>query len=99
MMQEDHGLARRKEGFSSMSATSLPLDGVRALEKSGALAGRLAGLLLADQGAAVFALDRDGSGEEDVDHYLNRGKNLVPARVLAADENADILIEIGRAHV
>jgi crotonobetainyl-CoA:carnitine CoA-transferase CaiB-like acyl-CoA transferase len=83
-----------------MSEPFLPLQGVRVLERSGALAARLAGLLLADQGAAVFALDRDGAGEENVDHYLNRGKNLVPARVLAADESADIVIgdnDIGEA--
>src|SRR5271168_3501056 len=75
-----------------MSESSLPLQGVRVLERSGALAGRLTGLLLADQGAAVFALDRDDTAEENIDQYLNRGKNLVPAPVLAADDNADILI-------
>jgi len=75
-----------------MSESSLPLQGVRVLERSGALAGRLTGLLLADQGAAVFALDRDDAAEENIDQYLNRGKNLVPAHVLAEDENADILI-------
>jgi hypothetical protein len=73
-------------------STSLPLQGVRVLERSCALAARLAGLLLADQGAAVFALDRDDAAEENIDHYLNRGKNLVPARMLVADENADIHI-------
>jgi crotonobetainyl-CoA:carnitine CoA-transferase CaiB-like acyl-CoA transferase len=66
-----------------MSEPFLPLQGVRVLERSGALAARLAGLLLADQGAAVFALDRDSAGEENIDCYLNRGKNLVPASVLA----------------
>ena len=85
-----------------MSESSLPLQGVRVLERSGALAGRLTGLLLADQGAAVFALDRDDPAEENIDQYLNRGKNLVPAHVLAADENADILIgdnDIGEARL
>jgi len=85
-----------------MSESSLPLQGVRVLERSGALAGRLTGLLLADQGAAVFALDRDDAAEENIDQYLNRGKNLVPAHVLAADENADILIadnDIGAARL
>jgi crotonobetainyl-CoA:carnitine CoA-transferase CaiB-like acyl-CoA transferase len=89
-----------KEGFSSVSETSLPLQGVRVLERSGALAGRLTGLLLADQGAAVFALDPGDTAEENIDQYLNRGKNLVPAHVLAADENPDILIgdnDIGEA--
>jgi hypothetical protein len=75
-----------------VSETSLPLQGVRVLERSGTLAGRLAGLLLADQGAAVFVLDRDDAAEENIDHYLNRGKKLVSARALAADENADIHI-------
>src|SRR5271155_4736148 len=75
-----------------MSESSLPLQGVRVLERSGALAGRLTGLLLADQGAAVFALDRDDAGAENIDAYLNRGKNLVPPRALTADENADIVI-------
>jgi len=83
-----------------MSESSLPLEGVRVLERSGALAGRLTGLLLADQGAAVFALDHDDAAEENIDQYLNRGKNLVPAHVLAADENADILIgDIGAARL
>jgi crotonobetainyl-CoA:carnitine CoA-transferase CaiB-like acyl-CoA transferase len=52
-----------------MSETSFPLQGVRALERSCALAAPLAGLLLADQGAAVFALDGDDVGEENIDHY------------------------------
>src|SRR5271156_653535 len=83
-----------------MPESSLPLQGVRVLERSGALAGRLTGLLLADQGAAVFALDHDDAAEENIDQYLNRGKNLVPAHVLAADENADILIgDIGAARL
>src|ERR1700691_397597 len=81
-----------KEGFSFMSESSLPLQGVRVLERSGALAGRLTGRLLADQGAAVFALDRDDAAEENIDQYLNRGKNLVPAQVRAADENAAIFM-------
>jgi hypothetical protein len=36
----------------------LPLQGIRVLARSNTLAVRLAGLLLADQGAEVFALSR-----------------------------------------
>jgi hypothetical protein len=75
-----------------MSETSLPLKGIRVLETNGLLATRLAGLLLADQGAEVFALERDDAEREDIDCYLNRGKNLAAAPVLAGVESADILI-------
>jgi hypothetical protein len=48
-----------------VSDTSLPLQ---VLERGCALAAQLAGPLLADQGAAVFALDPSDVGEENIDH-------------------------------
>jgi crotonobetainyl-CoA:carnitine CoA-transferase CaiB-like acyl-CoA transferase len=75
-----------------MSEASLPLQGVRVLEGSGLLAAQLAGLLLADQGAEVFALARDDAEQESIDGYLNRGKKLVPAPALAGVDSVDVLI-------
>jgi CoA-transferase family III len=76
---------------------SLPLDGIRVCERSRTLAGRLAGLLLADQGAEVFALPRARSAQEGLDDYLDRNKTLLPDIELAALANSDILINDGKA--
>ena len=62
----------------------LPLQGIRVLERSNTLAIRLAGLLLADQGADVFALDHGRLADGEIDAYLNRGKKLLHPEVLAS---------------
>ncbi len=80
-----------------MSEPSLPLQGIRVLETGRTLAARLAGVLLSDQGAEVFALDRDHAAEEGIEDYLNRGKHLLPAAAFSAVENADITVHDGHA--
>jgi crotonobetainyl-CoA:carnitine CoA-transferase CaiB-like acyl-CoA transferase len=61
---------------------TLPLQGVRVYEQSQTLAGRLAGLLLADQGAEVYAA-RPEHQDARLDDYLSRGKHFVPAAAVA----------------
>jgi len=78
-----------------MTEQSLPLAGLRVVERSNILAGRLAGLLLADQGAEVFALNRNRSPQEGLGDYLDSGKLLLSASALAAVEGADIVIGDG----
>ncbi len=51
----------------------LPLEGIYVIEHSASLAGRLAGLLLADQGATVV-VSRQNMGTQPLDAYLDRGK-------------------------
>lgn len=79
-----------------MPESSLPLRGIRVKETSAMLSGRLAGLLLADQGAEVWTLDRPSLGsEEGLDDYLDRGKRLVSPDVLAAIGDTDLIIGDG----
>ena len=79
--------------------SQLPYQGIRIIEKSTTLTGRLIGLLFADQGAEVFverAPDRP-TGEHD--GYLDRGKTAVPTGGLADTASADVLIVDGVAGV
>jgi len=62
------------------------------METGTALAARLAGVLLADQGAEVFALDHGRPSNEGLDDYLDRGKLLLPAAVLSDVQEIDIII-------
>ena len=73
----------------------LPLQGIRVLERSNTLAVRLAGLLLADQGADVFALDHGRLADGEIDAYLDRGKKLLHPDVLASMQDSDIVIQNG----
>ena len=73
----------------------LPLQGIRVLERSNTLAVRLAGLLLADQRADVFALDHGRLADGEIDAYLNRGKKLLHPHVLASIQDSDIVIQNG----
>lgn len=78
--------------------TILATRGIRVLEHSDSLAVRLAGLLLADQGAEVFALDHDrfvDVVDRGVDAYLNRGKKLLRPDILASIRDSDIIIQNG----
>ena len=83
-----------------------PLGGVRVLNLGGAWAGRIAGLLLADQGADVIELVRPGRAPHRADALVDRGKRVVEidlkaaggrdrAWALAAD--ADIVLDNMRA--
>ncbi len=75
-----------------------PYGGVRVIEKSALLTGRLAGQLFADQGAEVF-VDRSAPSPVLDDAYFDRGKVVVPAAALADTSSADILIVDGDAAV
>jgi crotonobetainyl-CoA:carnitine CoA-transferase CaiB-like acyl-CoA transferase len=79
-----------------------PLRGVRVLNLGGVWAGRLAAMLLADQGAEVIEINAPGRIPHPEDELLSRGKRLLtldlaaaPGRTAArglADE-ADIVID------
>ena len=73
----------------------LPLQGIRVLERSNTLAVRLTGLLLADQGADVFALDHGRLADGEIDAYLDRGKKLLHPEALASIQDSDIVIQNG----
>jgi crotonobetainyl-CoA:carnitine CoA-transferase CaiB-like acyl-CoA transferase len=74
-----------------------PYAGVRILELSTQMAGRLAGQLFADQGAEVF-LARNGASDLD-DTYFDRGKVVLPAGALRDTSSADVIIVDGDAPV
>lgn len=71
-----------------------PLQGIRVYEQSQTLAGRLAGLLLADQGAEVYAMP-PVNPDTRIDNYLGRGKRLPRKGKLAIPKNPDIVIHDG----
>ncbi|HXI31249.1 MAG TPA: CoA transferase, partial [Vicinamibacterales bacterium] len=73
----------------------IPYDGVRIIEQSTTLTGRLVGLLFADQGAEVFVEREGGSASGEHDAYLDRGKIAVPPGGLADTSSADIIIVDG----
>jgi alpha-methylacyl-CoA racemase len=79
-----------------------PLDGVRILEFAGIGPGPFAAMLLADLGADVIRIDREGGGDWPNLPILSRGRSSIVldlktpagiARCLSAIENADVLIE------
>jgi crotonobetainyl-CoA:carnitine CoA-transferase CaiB-like acyl-CoA transferase len=76
----------------STTSPAMPLQAIRILETGTTAAARLAGLLLADQGAEVFSLDHGRPSNQGLDDYLDRGKFLVPAAVLSSFEEIDIII-------
>ncbi|ODV43922.1 hypothetical protein AWV79_13845 [Cupriavidus sp. UYMMa02A] len=82
--------------------STAPLQGVRVLGLGGIWAGRLAAMLLADQGAEVIEIEPPGRAARDEDPLLLRGKKRVQldlndsadnaaAKALAAE--ADIVID------
>jgi len=87
------GAAAAKPAAGSASGRK-PYESVRVIELSQTLAGRLTGLLLADQGAQVF-VERDKPSAEFDDAYFDRGKMLLPARALADTASADVIIVDG----
>ena len=76
----------------------VPYESVRVIELSQTLAGRLTGLMFADQGAQVF-VGRDTPSAEFDDTYFDRGKLILPARGLADTSSADVIIVDGDAPV
>jgi crotonobetainyl-CoA:carnitine CoA-transferase CaiB-like acyl-CoA transferase len=72
----------------------LPLSGLSVAEYSTGMAGRLAGLLLADQGATVI-ICREGAEPAPLDAYLDRGKHIYAATEPAWSAGADVVIRDG----
>ena len=79
-----------------------PLAGVKVIEFAGIGPGPFAGMLLADMGADVICIDRQGNGKSDQTDILSRGKRSVLLNLKdAADhdtalqlcDKADMLIE------
>jgi alpha-methylacyl-CoA racemase len=79
-----------------------PLDGVRILEFAGIGPGPFAAMLLADLGADVIRIDREGGGDWPNLPILSRGRSSIvvdlktPAGIalcLGAIEKADVIIE------
>ncbi len=79
---------------ASSATGQMPYKNVRIIELSQTLAGRLTGLMFADQGAEVY-VERDKPSAEFDDAYFDRGKMLLPARALADTASADVIIVDG----
>ena len=72
----------------------LPLSGISVVEYSTGMAGRLAGMLLADQGATVLVC-REGGQPAPLDAYLDRSKHLHDGNDPVSSEAADVVIRDG----
>lgn len=72
--------------------SQLPYAGLRIVEASATLSGRLVGLLFADQGAQVRCSNGHARTGQEADAYLDRGKQLVSLAALAETHDADVLI-------
>jgi len=79
--------------------SSLPYDGLRLIELSKTLAGRLTGLLFADQGAEVLVEREPGHVPDEHDEYFERSKTAVPPGGLADVTSADVIIVDGDTDV
>ena len=84
-----------------MKQPPTPLTGVRVLNLGGSWPGRVASLLLADQGAEVLEIEKPGKDERLEDALLSRGKTVFAldlktregrARAQAIAAGADIVI-------
>ena len=84
---------------SKINAQRLPYNGIRVIESSKTLAGRLAGLLFADQGAEVLVAREAGFKPDELDEYLDRNKFCVSPARLADTSSADVIIVDGDAKV
>lgn len=78
--------------------SQLPYEGVRIIERSLTLSGRLAGVLFSDQGAEVRFARQPGRAGEQIDDYLDRGKFAVDREALIDEPEADIIIVDGDMH-
>ena len=92
--------AQMAQGHREVRPGTPPLAGIRVIERSNLLSGRLAGLLLADQGAEVF-VERAGPtppADQRValdDVYFDRGKIALPPGAAADASSADVVIVDG----
>ena len=69
---------------------STPLSGVRVVNIGTGWAGRVAAMLLAEQGADVIEIVRPGRGHHPCDPLLDRGKRLLEADLIKADPKANL---------
>src|SRR5277367_6175203 len=87
-------MAQMAQGHREVRPGAPPLAGIRVIERSNLLSGRLAGLLLADQGAEVY-VERAGPtppADQRValdDAYFDRGKIALPPGAAADAASAD----------
>jgi crotonobetainyl-CoA:carnitine CoA-transferase CaiB-like acyl-CoA transferase len=79
--------------------SQLPYAGIRIIELSKTLAGRLAGQLFADQGAEVLIERESGYALDEHDEYFDRNKTALPPGGLADTASADVIIVDGEATV
>jgi crotonobetainyl-CoA:carnitine CoA-transferase CaiB-like acyl-CoA transferase len=96
----EHSAGAQTHTTTQAMVGTLPFQGIRIVEKSQTLAGRLAGQMFADQGAEVF-LERGAQpspGGLD-DAYFDRGKIALPPGGLADTSTADVIIVDGQAPV
>jgi crotonobetainyl-CoA:carnitine CoA-transferase CaiB-like acyl-CoA transferase len=92
--------AQMAQGHREVRPGTPPLQGVRVIERSAVLSGRLAGLLLADQGAEVFVERGSGAMPGGLDdNFFDRGKIAMPPGAGADSASADIVIVDGAAQV
>jgi crotonobetainyl-CoA:carnitine CoA-transferase CaiB-like acyl-CoA transferase len=92
--------AQMAQGHREVRPGTPPLQGVRVIERSALLSGRLAGLLMADQGAEVFVERGAGVAPGGLDDaFFDRGKIAVPPRATDDATSADIVIVDGAAQV
>jgi len=77
--------------------TKSPFTGLIVKQTGFMLSSRLSAMLLADQGARVYAPDRRTGDTEGVDDFLDRGKTLLPSNEFNSLSGADIVIIDGRA--
>ena len=90
--------AQMAQGHREVRPGTPPLQGVRVIERSTLLSGRLTGLLLADQGAEVFVERGSGPTPGGLDDaFFDRGKTALPPGAAADTGSADIVIVDGTA--
>jgi crotonobetainyl-CoA:carnitine CoA-transferase CaiB-like acyl-CoA transferase len=88
------------QGHREVRPGTPPLQGLRVIERSTVLSGRLVGLLLADQGADVFVERGAGSTPGGLDDaFFDRGKIAAPPGSADDTSSADIVIVDGGAQV
>jgi crotonobetainyl-CoA:carnitine CoA-transferase CaiB-like acyl-CoA transferase len=92
--------AQMAQGHREVRPGTPPLEGVRVIEHSVLLSGRLAGLMLADQGAEVFVERSPGPTPGGLDDaFFDRGKIVAPPGATADLSSADIVIVDGTEQV
>jgi crotonobetainyl-CoA:carnitine CoA-transferase CaiB-like acyl-CoA transferase len=74
-----------------MTSKVAPLEGVRVLNLGGGWAGRVAAMLLADQGADVIEVQRPDRESRIEDAQLGRGKQIVRLDLKKAEEQERVL--------